>query len=313
MVDMKNSRVLKRTSILGVPVDIVTLDHVSSILDDWTDSLSFHTVFVREVGSLMLTYEKKSLLDLHKKADLVVPDGMPLVWIAKLRGYGREIDRVAGADLMARICKDSIVTKKSHYFYGGLPGVAEDLADKLSSMYPGLIIAGVFSPPMRDIDEGFTATSEILDEIANIKYSKADYIWIGISSPKQEYFMMKAAPLIGRGVFIGVGAAFDFLSGRSARAPRWMQRFGLEWLFRFMCEPRRLRRRYLVLAPRFVVHVFVEQILKRWTGTQRITHQKRDKEGDVEPVKSSPIASRGKPFKPYERVVNDYDAQIYKN
>jgi N-acetylglucosaminyldiphosphoundecaprenol N-acetyl-beta-D-mannosaminyltransferase len=183
---------------------------------------------------------------------MVVPDGTPLVWIGRWRGYGRRIGRVAGADLVDAVCAASVSGGLTHYFYGGKPGVAAEMARRLSERHPGLLVAGVFSPPMREIGPDLCITDDMRAELDAIRRSGADFIWIGLSSPKQDYLAIQAAPLVGRGVFFAVGAAFDFHSGAVRRAPGWMRNNGLEWLHRLWSEPRRLWRRYLVLVPQFV-------------------------------------------------------------
>lgn len=250
--DIGTERSIRRMSVLGVPVSLVNMARATEAVVSWAGQGPSRTVFVREVPSLMLAVDTPALLSLHERADLIVPDGMPLVWVGRLQGQGADIGRVAGADLMDALCAASLATGQSHFFFGGKPGVAEAAARRLGERYPGLVVAGIFSPPMRDIGPDFVLEAEALGEVERIAASGADFIWVGISSPKQEYWMMQAAPLIGRGVFLGVGAAFDFHSGAVKRAPAWMRNNGLEWLHRLASEPRRLWRRYLVLAPKFV-------------------------------------------------------------
>ncbi len=252
-------RPLSRMLVLGVPVDLVNLQRAVALVGGWASKGPARTVFVREVPSLMLAVDTPALRDLHAQADLVVPDGMPLVWVGRLQGHGAEIGRVAGADLMDAVCAASLRTGQSHFFFGGKPGVAEEAARRLGERHPGLKVAGCFSPPMRDIEPDFKLDAEARAEIDRIAVSGADFIWVGISSPKQEYWMMQAAPIVGRGVFFGVGAAFDFHSGAVQRAPSWMRNNGLEWLHRLLSEPRRLWRRYLILAPKFVCMLLLER------------------------------------------------------
>lgn len=238
--------------VLGVPISLVDLPRAQAIVCEWATAPRPRTVFVREVASLMLAVDHPPLMRLHEQADMIVADGAPLAWIGRLRGHGAEIGRIPGADLLDAVCAASLTTGQSHYFYGGKPGVAERMAEKLSARYPGLKVAGLYSPPMREIGADFELSPEGVAEIEAVRASGADFVWVGISSPKQEYWMMRAAPIVGRGVFFGVGAAFDFHSGAVARAPAWMRTNGLEWLHRLCSEPRRLWRRYLVLGPRFV-------------------------------------------------------------
>jgi N-acetylglucosaminyldiphosphoundecaprenol N-acetyl-beta-D-mannosaminyltransferase len=209
----------------------------------------------------MAAVDEPRLAELHERADLVVADGVPLVWVGRLRGIGRELGRVAGADLLESVCGQSQRTGQSHFFYGGLPGVAEKMVERLRVRYPALKVAGIFSPPMRSIGLDFEFNSEVLAEVAHIKSLNPDFIWVGVSSPKQEYWMAKVAPLFGRGVFIGIGAAFNFHAGTVKRAPLWIQRSGFEWMHRLLHEPQRLWRRYLISAPRFVAKAAKETLL----------------------------------------------------
>jgi len=238
-------------------------------ITDWGRAPEPHVVFARDVASLMLAVDDPALLALHHSASLVLPDGMPLVWIAKLRGYGAKVGRVAGSDLVDAICRASLQTGQSHYFYGGQSGAADEMVRRLTKRYPGLKIAGTLTPPMRSFESIRSPDAHATDEFDTIRKANPDFIWVGISSPKQEWWMSRAAPAIGRGVFLGVGAAFDFQAGRVRRAPTWMQRIGLEWLHRLASEPRRLWRRYLVLAPRFVLLVLRSELRRR--GSQQET------------------------------------------
>lgn len=240
-------------SILGVPVHLVDLKEAVRRINAFARDDRGHTVFVRDVASLMLAVDNPDLRALHDGASLVVPDGAPLVLAGRLEGHGETIGRVPGADLVDAVCQASLRTGQSHFFFGGKPGVAEQMVERLQARHPGLRVAGTYSPPMRDIDADYRFDNQALAEIDIIRAANPDFIWVGISSPKQEYWMSQAAPLLGRGVCLGVGAAFDFHSGQVQRAPAWMRNNGLEWLHRLISEPRRLWRRYLVLAPRFVL------------------------------------------------------------
>jgi N-acetylglucosaminyldiphosphoundecaprenol N-acetyl-beta-D-mannosaminyltransferase len=183
---------------------------------------------------------------------LTHPDGMPLVWLGRWHGY-REITRVYGPDLMLAVCAAGRSVALRHYFYGGAPGVADLLREKLTIRFPGLNVVGCFTPPYREL----TA-----DELGHLKKdvtaAAPDIIWVGLSSPLQEKFMAQHGSELDAGLLIGVGAAFDFHSGRVPQAPRWMQRTGLEWLFRLSTEPRRLWRRYLIQNPLFVLRTLAQ-------------------------------------------------------
>ncbi|MBP0110348.1 WecB/TagA/CpsF family glycosyltransferase [Bradyrhizobium vignae] len=255
---------IEHMRVLGVPISIVNMAAAVSKISAWGKSGPARTVFVRDVHGLMRSLEDPILFAMHDEANMVVPDGMPLTGLARLRGYKpAQIARTPGPDVMLAVCERSVADNTTHYFFGGKPGVAQTMAAHLKRTYPGLRIVGTFSPPMRDIDGFRDLTEEELTELDMIKEGKPDFIWIGLSSPKQEYWMMKAKDYLDHGVLLGVGAAFDFHAGTIRRAPAFMREYGLEWLHRLLSEPRRLWRRYLVLAPMFVYRVAREELLRR--------------------------------------------------
>jgi N-acetylglucosaminyldiphosphoundecaprenol N-acetyl-beta-D-mannosaminyltransferase len=184
---------------------------------------------------------------------------MPLVWILRSRGY-ECVERVYGPDLMLAVFGHFEGKGWKHFFYGGEPGVADELANTMRARFPALQIVGTYSPPFRDLTE-----VEKAQVTAMINESQADIVWVGISSPKQEFWMAEHKDRLEGNVLIGVGAAFDFLSGRKRQAPRWMQKTGLEWLFRWLQEPRRLWPRYSQY-PRFVWLVLKERLARGYRG-----------------------------------------------
>jgi N-acetylglucosaminyldiphosphoundecaprenol N-acetyl-beta-D-mannosaminyltransferase len=185
-------------------------------------------------------------------ADLVVPDGMPLVWLGRLRGYPLR-RRVYGPELMAAFCEASVPRREKHFLYGGAPGVAEQLASTLRERFPGITIAGTLCPPFRSL-----SLDESEKVISQINQTKADVVWVGLSTPKQEFWMFEHRDRLVAPVLVGIGAAFDFHAGLKKQAPHWMRENGLEWLFRLVQEPRRLWRRYLVYGSEFVFLVALE-------------------------------------------------------
>jgi N-acetylglucosaminyldiphosphoundecaprenol N-acetyl-beta-D-mannosaminyltransferase len=148
---------------------------------------------------------------------------------------------------MLAACAQAVARGWHHFFYGGAPGVAEKLVTRLCARFPGLSVVGSYSPPFRPL-----TTAEDCSVVEQINTARPDIVWVGISTPKQEYWMAEHVGKITAPVLIGVGAAFDFHAGLKKQAPRWMQRSGLEWCFRLLTEPRRLWRRYLVNNPSFV-------------------------------------------------------------
>jgi N-acetylglucosaminyldiphosphoundecaprenol N-acetyl-beta-D-mannosaminyltransferase len=175
------------------------------------------------------------------------------------------MDRVYGPDLMFWICEFTRDKPYTHFFYGGAEGVAQELKGRLEKKFPGLKVVGTYTPPFRPL----TAAEET--ELANtIRSLKPDIIWVGLSTPKQEKFMAQYWERLDTTLLFGVGAAFDFHAGRVRQAPRWMQRSGLEWLFRLGCEPRRLWRRYLRNNPLFIIRIFCQFLgLKKYALDQQ--------------------------------------------
>lgn len=181
----------------------------------------------------------------HVQAALVVPDGMPLVWLGRLSGL-KTIGRVYGPELMESVFSIRENRELRHFFYGSTPATISRLTAALASRFGEFNLVGVHCPPTRSA--GFSEDTEVIARIRNLK---PHFIWVGLSTPKQELWMRMHMPRIACGVAIGVGAAFDLVSGKTLQAPRWIQRSGLEWLFRLAMEPRRLFRRYFFIVPRF--------------------------------------------------------------
>jgi N-acetylglucosaminyldiphosphoundecaprenol N-acetyl-beta-D-mannosaminyltransferase len=229
------------------------------LLGRWITQGDRQYVSVCNVHSVMECHRDPRLRKIVNAAGMTTPDGMPLVWLARLAGQ-RHVSRVYGPDLMLAELQSSLVTGHRHYFYGGRPGVADRLAAAMRARFPGVRIAGTLTPPMG------TAEELCNQETASaINAAGADIVWVGVSSPKQELWMAGMRPLLQAPVLIGVGAAFDFHSGTVAQAPRWMQRAGLEWLFRLRTDPRRLWRRYLVDNPYFLFELSRQALrLKRF-------------------------------------------------
>ncbi len=188
----------------------------------------------------MSACQDAKLRSIYDNAALVLTDGMPLVWAARQRGQ-RNARRVAGPDLVAKICEASVPHGHRHYFLGGAPGVAEAMATALQGSYPGLQIAGWHAPAFGPPDATEHAT--LIDKLNT---SQIDILWVGLGAPKQEKWISQHLAQLNIPLQIGVGAAFDFHAGSKTRAPTWMQSAGLEWLHRLGSEPARLWRRYLL-------------------------------------------------------------------
>ncbi len=237
--------------VLGVPVHAVQIPDVISDLQHWIQRRD-RTRWVAVTGMHGITESRHDSIfrTALLSADLVVPDGMPLVWLGRYKGYHLQ-RRVYGPELMDRFC-ESTRHRYRHFFYGGPTGVANALADKLTRQY-GIQVVGTYSPPFRPLTK-----AEDERVVALINSSRADVLWVGLSTPKQERWMHVHQPVLEVPAMLGVGAAFDLNLGRIRQAPTWMQEHGLEWLFRLAMEPRRLWRRYLLLGPQFVWNVSLE-------------------------------------------------------
>jgi N-acetylglucosaminyldiphosphoundecaprenol N-acetyl-beta-D-mannosaminyltransferase len=231
--------------VLGVPITATNLQNAAAHIHRWKGDRISRYVGCRDVASLMVMAETPDLLAIAQKAAMNVPDGAPVAFFGRIKGH--KVSRTCGPDLMEKLLSDPSYHDLKHFFYGGKEGIADVLAQIFTAK--GAQIVGTFCPPFRPLTQ--TEDARIIAQIHN---SGADIVWVGISSPKQDIWM---ADHLGRinATMIGVGAAFDFHSGAVERAPQWMQRSGLEWSFRLLQEPRRLWRRYLVLAPKFVFRI----------------------------------------------------------
>ena len=250
----------RRVNILGVGVSAINMAQALNVIEGWIAQRQAHYVCVTGVHGIVESQGNNSLQRVHNAAGLVTPDGMPLVWLARLHGL-EHVERVYGPDLMLALCHRSISKGYRHFLYGGAEGVPDRLANRLKRRYPGLRIVGSYSPPFRPLtDEEDKQTVQAINE------ANPDVVWIGLSTPKQERWMAEHIGRLTAPVLVGVGAAFDFHSGLKRQAPRWMQRSGLEWLFRLANEPRRLWRRYLVNNPLFTLLVLQQALnLKRYS------------------------------------------------
>lgn len=235
-----------RADVLGVHVCASTFANAIETLAHWVETGRREYVTFTGVHGVMEAQRDAPLLKIHNAAGFVACDGMPLVWSCRYAGH-KNAERVYGPDAMLACTELAAERGWRVFFYGGNPGTAELLAEKLGERFPGLQVAGTHSPPFRDL-----TTDEIDAEIDMINASEADLVWVGLSTPKQERWMAARRDALDAPLLLGVGAAFDFHAGLVRQAPSWVGRAGLEWLFRLGMEPRRLWRRYLRNNPAFV-------------------------------------------------------------
>jgi N-acetylglucosaminyldiphosphoundecaprenol N-acetyl-beta-D-mannosaminyltransferase len=248
--------------IKGVSVAAVNLAFAADFICKRAVDAHGQYVTVTDAHGIVESVYDERIRTAYRQAIMAVPDGMPLVWLGRLIG-SRSIGRVYGPDLMESIFANKEHRQLKHFFYGANPTVLLRLSERLRARFGEFNLIGTYSPPIQPL--GFVEQDDV---IAGIRDLKPDLIWVSLSAPKQELWMQMHMPMIGYGLAIGVGAAFDLLSGTTAQAPRWMQRSGLEWLFRVTTEPKRLFKRYLFVVPRFLCF-FMEKLTKHWTELWR--------------------------------------------
>ncbi len=225
--------------ILGIRVDPLNMkaaiDRISGLMR------SFRKGYICLVGvhGIAEAQNNPGLADMFADATLMVPDGMPTVWIGHLQGF-RQMERVTGPDLMLEVFGWPEYAHCRHFLYGGKHGVAAELKSALLLRFPWVHIVGTYTPPFREltVDEEHS----LADQLTTLR---VDMMWVGISTPKQERFMCRMLPLLTSTLMFGVGAAFDYHTGRIKDSPRWMKRAGLQWFHRLLQDPRRLFWRYV--------------------------------------------------------------------
>jgi N-acetylglucosaminyldiphosphoundecaprenol N-acetyl-beta-D-mannosaminyltransferase len=237
----------KRVDVLGVNVSVGTLESAYRKIREWIDGGQKHFVTVTGAHGVIESSRDAELREIHNRAGMVTADGMPLVWMSWLQGM-RQAERVYGPDLMRHALERSSADGPRHFLYGSTPRTLTALVHAIGRDYPAAIIAGAYSPPFRATGEREDA--EVIDAI---NAARPDIVWVGLSTPKQEYWMDRHRDSLDASALIGVGAAFDFLAGVKSQAPRIIQRSGLEWFYRMVSEPRRLLKRYADIVPRFLV------------------------------------------------------------
>jgi N-acetylglucosaminyldiphosphoundecaprenol N-acetyl-beta-D-mannosaminyltransferase len=260
----------RQLEILEVPIWTGSMSDAAQAILEWGCRREGvgrgRTVCATTIHGLTEGWRDRGFREVLTQAAMVTADGMPLVWLGKIRGRAT-MERVDGPTLMLRVCEESakLPMPVRHFFYGGAPGVAQQLGVALTHRFPGLQVAGSYCPPFRPL------TSSEKEQVAlRINGTQADIVWVGLGTPKQEQWAAEMQPLLSAGVLLTVGAAFDFHTGRIKRAPHVLQRAGLEWAFRVWQEPRRLWRRYAVNIPVFGVLALLELFRSRYP---RAEHQ----------------------------------------
>ena len=232
--------------ILGVNIAITNMQEIVNLIMDHLEDIRGQFICLSNVHTTVMAEKDAEYRKIQNSAFLALPDGSPLALVQRLRGY-RSAEQVAGPDLMPALWKATEHTAYSHYFYGSTPETIEALQKNLGSRYPELKIAGMEAPPFRPLTE-----EEDRQAVERINASGADFVWVGLGAPKQEKWMYEHRGRI-HGVMFGVGAGFDFHAGTVKRAPDWMRRHYLEWLYRLVQDPKRLWKRYVQTNGKFLL------------------------------------------------------------
>lgn len=252
------------TPILGIPVHVLRLPEAVALAADWLGRGERTCLCHADARSILAARDDPAFRQVLADAGFVGADGMPLVWLQRWRGLPG--GRIYGPDFMEAMMAQGITTVDRplrHFFFGSTPQVLDRLVARLTDRYPGLLVAGTFSPPMGRWDEAADRAHRDL-----INAAQADIVWVSLGAPRQELWMADNRPHLQAPLLCGVGAAFDFLSGTKPQAPRWLRRLGLEWAFRLLSEPRRLAGRYARTLPRFMALALMEEWRRR-TGQRR--------------------------------------------
>jgi N-acetylglucosaminyldiphosphoundecaprenol N-acetyl-beta-D-mannosaminyltransferase len=259
-----------RANVLGVGVHAVDMTSAVETIANAVASGDKGYVCATGVHGIMEAQQDTSLRAIFARSLMVVPDGMPTVWMGHLQGLPG-MRRVFGPDLMLAVIGDSALRGCSHFLYGGDHRVAQELEVSLRRRFSKVRIVGTCTPPFRPLDR--IEASELEQTIDRLR---PDIVWVGLSTPKQEKFMAEYLPRLNTTLMIGVGAAFDFHTGRLKDSPQWIKHLGLQWLHRLLQEPRRLWKRYLLNNPAFLVNAFLQLTnIRRFAldDESRTTHQ----------------------------------------
>jgi N-acetylglucosaminyldiphosphoundecaprenol N-acetyl-beta-D-mannosaminyltransferase len=244
---LSSFRVLRST------IHAVQIEDVIEIFEQWISNRErSRYVALCNVHMVMEAYNNAYFHNVLASADLVVPDGMPVIWVGRQRGFPLS-RRVYGPDLFLDFCQKTATKGYRHFLFGGHPGVPGAVADRLTRCCPGIQVAGTYSPSFRE-----HTRAEQDEMIALINNSGADVLWVALGCPKQELWMYQNRDRLNVPVIVGVGQAFDLYAGRARQAPRWARDNGLEWAFRLLNSPRRLWHRYLVYNTQFLYCVALE-------------------------------------------------------
>jgi len=251
---MKASHLRPAADVLGIEVDAINMEKAIALVSAALTGQRKGYVCVAGVHGIMEAQRSPQLAEVYSGSSITIPDGMPLVWVGRMQGHA-SMTRVTGPDLMLEVFGRKEFAGLTHYLYGGEEGVADELRTRLTARFPWVRILGAATPPFRALTR-----VEQKQLVATVNDLKPDVIWVGISCPKQELFMARYLPMLNTRLMFGVGAAFDFHTGRIRDCANWIKLAGLQWLHRLLQDPRRLWRRYLRNNPAFIWKISLQLI-----------------------------------------------------
>ena len=237
-------------NILGVNIAAINMDWLLDFTDKNIKDLSGDYMCVSNVHTTVTSYEEPDYCAVQNGGIMAIPDGGPLSTVGRKRGF-KDMSRTTGPSYMGEIFEISAKKRYRHYFYGSTEQTLEKLYQKLNEQYPGIQIAGMYSPPFRPMTE-----EEDAAVIERINQTEPDFVWVGLGAPKQEKWMAAHQGSV-KGFMVGVGAGFDYFAGNIERAPKWMQNSNLEWVYRLLQDPRRLFSRYWHTNTKFIWNAFL--------------------------------------------------------
>lgn len=249
--DRVDKNLIPTCNIMGVDIAAINMDWLLDFTKKHLSDLSGDYMCVTNVHTTVTAYEDEKYKAVQNGGILAMPDGGPLSSIGRKRGF-KEMERTTGPSYMGAIFEISALHGWKHYFYGSTQETLDKLKIELEKKYPGLEVAGMYSPPFRAMTK--EEDEKIVDEINE---SHPDFVWVGLGAPKQEKWMADHQGKV-EGLMVGVGAGFDYYAGNIKRAPEWMQKSNLEWLFRLIQDPKRLFSRYLTTNSKFIWHAVIK-------------------------------------------------------
>jgi N-acetylglucosaminyldiphosphoundecaprenol N-acetyl-beta-D-mannosaminyltransferase len=238
--------------VLGVDVAALHMEEAVRMIRDELKMRRKGYICMTAVHGIMVAHRDPEVAGILARSRFTLPDGAPTVWVGRWQGH-KQMRRIAGPDLMLEIFRRKEFARHTHFLYGGEPGVAEQLRKTLMFRYPWARVVGTYTPPFRDLNG-----DEERALIGRVRKLRPDIIWVGISTPKQERFMHRYLPALETTLMFGVGAAFDFHTGRLKDSPQWVKTLGMQWFHRFLQQPRHVWKRYLRNNPAFLWHIAMQ-------------------------------------------------------